>query len=141
MFKTEEGSYYLLLATCYLLLTIYYILLTTRNEMFKTEEGFGSTVRRLLRVEGTAFLSRGMQRNLIAVRPMCACARASACTRARARVHAEARAHAHIGRTAIRLRCMPRERKAVPSTRSSRRTVEPKPSSVLNISFLVVSSM
>jgi len=38
-----------------------------RNEMFKFEESFGQTVRRLLRTEGWAFCRRGMQRNLVAV--------------------------------------------------------------------------
>lgn len=38
-----------------------------RNEMFKFEEGFSETLRRLLRTEGWGFCTRGMQRNLIAV--------------------------------------------------------------------------
>ena len=38
-----------------------------RNEMFKFEESFGQTVKRLLRTEGWAFCWRGMQRNLVAV--------------------------------------------------------------------------
>ena len=38
-----------------------------RNEMFKYEESFGATVQRLLRTEGYAFCTRGMQRNLVAV--------------------------------------------------------------------------
>ena len=38
-----------------------------RNEMFKYEESFSATVNRLLRTEGYAFCTRGMQRNLIAV--------------------------------------------------------------------------
>ena len=38
-----------------------------RNEMFKFEESFSQTVKRLLRTEGWAFTMRGMQRNLIAV--------------------------------------------------------------------------
>jgi len=38
-----------------------------RNEMFKFEESFGATVRRLMQSEGYAFMVRGMQRNLVAV--------------------------------------------------------------------------
>ena len=38
-----------------------------RNEMFKYEESFSATTRRLLRTEGWAFCTRGMQRNLVAV--------------------------------------------------------------------------
>ena len=38
-----------------------------RNEMFKYEEGMVETMRRLLRTEGWAFCTRGMQRNLVAV--------------------------------------------------------------------------
>ena len=38
-----------------------------RNEMFKTEEGFLATTLRLYKQEGYGFMSRGMQRNLIAV--------------------------------------------------------------------------
>jgi len=38
-----------------------------RNEMFKTEEGVLATTRRLWKHEGFGFLTRGMQRNLIAV--------------------------------------------------------------------------
>ena len=38
-----------------------------RNEMFKFEESFSATVRRLIRNEGYRFCWRGMQRNLIAV--------------------------------------------------------------------------
>jgi len=38
-----------------------------RNEMFKTEEGATTTVRRLIEREGLAFVHRGMARNVIAV--------------------------------------------------------------------------
>ena len=38
-----------------------------RNEMFKYEEGMMETISRLLRTEGWAFCTRGMQRNLVAV--------------------------------------------------------------------------
>ena len=38
-----------------------------RNEMFKTEEGAMTTVRRLMKRDGLSFLHRGMGRNLIAV--------------------------------------------------------------------------
>ena len=38
-----------------------------RNEMFKFEETFSQTVRRLLQVEGYSFALRGLQRNMIAV--------------------------------------------------------------------------
>mmetsp|Transcript_80303 Transcript_80303/g.240567 ORF Transcript_80303/g.240567 Transcript_80303/m.240567 type:complete len:279 (-) Transcript_80303:314-1150(-) len=38
-----------------------------RNEMFKTEEGLVATTKRLWKLEGAGFMSRGMQRNLVAV--------------------------------------------------------------------------
>lgn len=38
-----------------------------RNEMFKTEDGFGRTLQRLWKHEGPGFVTRGMQRNLVAV--------------------------------------------------------------------------
>lgn len=38
-----------------------------RNEMFKTEHGFVQTIQRLREKEGIAFMSRGIQRNIIAV--------------------------------------------------------------------------